>query len=234
MVTFGLVHGAYHGSWCWQRLTPELERLGHRVLAVDLPSEDPQAGASEYAAAALGAFAEADEDLVVVGHSLAGLTIPLIATTRPVRQLIFLCAMLPRRGKTHDEVASAEPDMVLPGPEDGVYQEPAGTTRCRAVAAARWFFADCPADLASWAASRLRGQCWKITREVTPLSAWPEVPCAYVFGSHDPVINPAWSRQTVPSVLGVRGIEINGGHSPFLATPAPLAHTLHDKAEPAR
>jgi hypothetical protein len=28
MITFGLAHGAYHGSWCWQRLTPELERLG--------------------------------------------------------------------------------------------------------------------------------------------------------------------------------------------------------------
>jgi len=43
MTTFGLVHGAYHGSWCWQRLTPELERLGHRVLTVDLPTEDPHA-----------------------------------------------------------------------------------------------------------------------------------------------------------------------------------------------
>ena len=29
MTTFGLVHGAFHGSWCWERLTPELERLGH-------------------------------------------------------------------------------------------------------------------------------------------------------------------------------------------------------------
>jgi pimeloyl-ACP methyl ester carboxylesterase len=233
MTTFGLVHGAYHGSWCWQRLTPELERLGHRVLAVDLPSEDPQAGASEYAAAALGAFAEANEDLVVVGHSLAGLTIPLIATVRPVRQLIFLSAMLPRPGKTHDEVLSAEPDMVLPGPEGGDYQEPAGTTRWRPDAAARWFFADCPADLASWAASRLRGQCWKITSEVTPLPAWPEVPCAYILGSSDPVINPVWSRQIVPSVLSAQPIEINGGHSPFLATPAALAQILDDVAAAA-
>src|SRR3974377_1686184 len=47
MTTFGLVHGAFHGSWCWERLTPELERLGHRVLTVDLPSEEPRAGAAE-------------------------------------------------------------------------------------------------------------------------------------------------------------------------------------------
>jgi pimeloyl-ACP methyl ester carboxylesterase len=230
MVTFGLVHGAYHGSWCWQRLTPELERFGHRVLAVDLPSEDPQAGAPEYAAAALGAFAEADEDLVVVGHSLAGLTIPLIATARPVRQLIFLSAMLPRPGKTHDEVLNAEPDMILPGPKGGAYQEPPGIVRWRADAAARWFYADCPADLAAWAASRMRGQCWKITSEVTPLSAWPDVPCAYLLGFRDAVINPAWSRRVAPSVLGVRPIEIDGGHSPFLASPAALAQILNDLA----
>ena len=204
------------------------------MLAVDLPSEDPRAGADEYAAAALKAFAGASDDLVVMGHSLGGLTIPLIAAARPVRRLVFLAGMLPRPGQTQDEVLNAEPDMVFAGPEGGAYRGPSGDTRWRPEAAARWFFADCPADLASWAASRLRGQCWKITREVTPLSAWPVVPCAYVFGSHDPVINPAWSRQTVPSVLGVRGIEINGGHSPFLATPAPLAHTLHDIAEPAR
>ena len=64
MTTFGLVHGAFHGSWCWERLTPELERLGHRVLTVDLPSEEPLAGAAEYAAVAVTAFADAGEDLV--------------------------------------------------------------------------------------------------------------------------------------------------------------------------
>ena len=92
MTDFGLVHGAYHGAWCWERLTPELERLGHRVFTVDLPAEDPEAGAAEYAAVAVTAFADADEDLVLVGHSLGGLTIPLIAASRPVRQLIFLAA----------------------------------------------------------------------------------------------------------------------------------------------
>jgi alpha/beta hydrolase family protein len=228
MTTFGLVHGAYHASWCWDRLTPELELLGHRVLTVDLPSEDPRAGASEYAAAALAAFAGADDDLVLVGHSLAGLTIPLIAAARPARQLVFLAAMLPRPGRTHDEVLAEEPDMVLPGPKGGAYRGPDGAIRWRPQAAARWFFADCPADLADWAASRLRGQFWKITGEVTPLTAWPDLPCAFVLGSHDPVINPEWSRRAARSVLGVPPVEIDAGHSPFLAAPALLAQALVD------
>ena len=43
MTTFALVHGAWHGGWCWERLTPELERRGHRVVTVDLnASRNPQ------------------------------------------------------------------------------------------------------------------------------------------------------------------------------------------------
>lgn len=233
MVTFGLVHGACHGSWCWEKLTPELERRGHRVLAVDLPTEDPQAGAAEYAAAALAAFGRAGDDLVVVGHSLGGLTIPLIAASRPVRQLMFLAAMLPRPGKTQDEVISAEPDMILPGPEGGAYRGPVGETRWRPEAAARWFFADCSAEVAAWAASRLRGQCWKITSEVSPLSSWPSVPSAYVLGRRDPVINPVWARRAARNALGVEPIEIDAGHSPFLAAPAALAQVLSDTSRSA-
>ena len=56
MTTFGLVHGAYHGSWCWKQLTVQLERRGHLVLTVDLPCEDPDAGAADYADVAAGAF----------------------------------------------------------------------------------------------------------------------------------------------------------------------------------
>ena len=214
MTDFGLVHGAYHGAWCWERLTPELERLGHRVFTVDLPAEDPEAGAAEYAAVAVTAFADADEDLVLVGHSLGGLTIPLIAASRPVRQLIFLAAMLPRPGQSHDEAAAAEPDMVLPGPKGGAYRGPDGAIRWRPEAAAR-----------------MRGQFWKITSEVSPLSAWPGTPCAYLLGCHDAVINPAWSRSAARTVLGVPPVELDVGHSPFLAAPALLAQVLDDVSE---
>ena len=44
-----LVHGSYHGAWCWDLLRPELERLGHRVIVMDLPISDPALGAADYA-----------------------------------------------------------------------------------------------------------------------------------------------------------------------------------------
>lgn len=228
MTTFGLVHGAFHGSWCWERLTDVLEARGHRVLTVDLPCDDPEAGASEYADAAVEAFSAAPDDIVLVGHSLGGLTIPVIATRRPVSKLVFLCAMLPRPGRMHDEVMREEPDMTLSGPEGGSYTGADGATRWSPEAAAAYFFADCPPDVTEWAAQRLRGQFWKISKELTPLRAWPGVPCSAVIGSHDPVINPDWSRRVTPRVLGVSPIEIDCGHSPFLSAPALLADAICD------
>jgi hypothetical protein len=224
--TFGLVHGAFHGAWCWERLLPELEQRGHRVLTVDLPCEDPEAGAAEYAATAIEAFADASDELVLVGHSLAGLMIPLVAAARPVRRLVFLCAMLPRPLGTHENMHREEPEMVLPGPAGGAFEGPDGATRWHPDAAAARFFADCPPDLAAWAASRLRGQYWTITEDAPAIDAWPSLPCTYVMGVRDPVINPVWSRWAARTLLGVEPIELDAGHSPFLSTPAALAEVL--------
>jgi pimeloyl-ACP methyl ester carboxylesterase len=226
VATFGLVHGAYHGAWCWGPTVAELERRGHRALTVDLPSEDLSAGAAAYAAAAVGAFADADDELVVVGHSLGGLTIPLVAHARPVQRLVYLCAMLPRIGRTQDDVIEDEPDMLLPAPPGGQFISDDGASHWKPEAAAGRFFSDCAPDLASWAAAQLRGQFWPITQEVTPLVGWPTVPRSYVLGVADPIVNPEWSRRVVPEVLGVQPIEIAAGHSPFLSAPVALVDAL--------
>jgi pimeloyl-ACP methyl ester carboxylesterase len=226
VTTFGLVHGAYHGAWCWGPTVAELERRGHRALTVDLPCEDATAGGAAYAAAAVDAFAAADDDLVVVGHSLGGLTIPLVAHARPVQRLVYLCAMLPRLRRTQDDVIDDEPDMLLPGPEGGPFKGDDGASHWNPQAAAHRFFSDCEPALATWAAGQLRGQFWPITQEITPLVAWPNVPSSYVLGAADPIVNPEWSRRVVPEVLGVQPIEIAAGHSPFLSAPAALVDAL--------
>ncbi|HEX4777104.1 MAG TPA: alpha/beta fold hydrolase, partial [Acidimicrobiia bacterium] len=63
MSDVALVHGAYHGAWCWERVVPELEARGHHVVAMDLPCDQPDAGAREYAAAAVLAMADLDDDV---------------------------------------------------------------------------------------------------------------------------------------------------------------------------
>src|SRR5215218_4055369 len=76
MTTFGLVHGAWHGAWCWEQLIPELERLGHRAVAMDLPCDDPSATYSSYADVIVDALVDEPDDVVLVAHSMGGLSMP--------------------------------------------------------------------------------------------------------------------------------------------------------------
>lgn len=227
MSTFALLHGAYHGAWCWDRLIPELEARGHAAVAMDLPAEDPRAGAREYAAAALDAIGDAD-DVVVVGHSLGGLTAPLVASLRPCSGLVLLCAMHPVPGRSFDEVQELEPD--LPGSHIAFGEKVTG-----ADGVTRWeepedaipvFFHDCaPAD-ALWAASNLRGQTWHISQEVTPLQRWPGVFTTVIACMDDRAVDPAWIVRTARERLGVAAVQLPGGHSPMISQPAKLAELL--------
>src|SRR6202012_3413024 len=83
MTAFVLVHGAWHGSWCWDLLIPQLRQLGHETVAADLPIGDPAASFDDYADLVVEA-AEGHDDIVVVGHSWAGQVIPIVAPRRPV------------------------------------------------------------------------------------------------------------------------------------------------------
>jgi pimeloyl-ACP methyl ester carboxylesterase len=98
VTTFGLVHGAFHGAWCWELLAAELRTLGHETVAMDLPCEDPNAGNQRYAEVVVETLAD-HGPVVLVGHSLGGLTIPLVAAARPVERMVFLCAFIPIPGQ---------------------------------------------------------------------------------------------------------------------------------------
>jgi hypothetical protein len=66
MTTFALVHGGWHGAWCWELLTPLLEQAGHGVVAMDLPCEDPTANFDTYADVVCAALDGRDDDVVLV------------------------------------------------------------------------------------------------------------------------------------------------------------------------
>ncbi|OYU73057.1 MAG: alpha/beta hydrolase, partial [Alphaproteobacteria bacterium PA3] len=103
---FILVHGAMHGAWCWQKVIPFLERLGHSVLAVDLPGRQgkgkPGWGLTlqHYVDDLANTVDHEQGKVVLVGHSLAGMSIAAVAEKMPhkVERLIFLTAWVSMTG----------------------------------------------------------------------------------------------------------------------------------------
>src|SRR5262249_15137752 len=72
MTTFGLVHGAWRGAWCWERLTPLLQQAGHDAVAMDLPIDDNTASFDTQADVVCDALDDCGEEVVAVGHSYGG------------------------------------------------------------------------------------------------------------------------------------------------------------------
>ncbi|KAI9114141.1 hypothetical protein K1719_014791 [Acacia pycnantha] len=102
-----LVHGACHGAWCWYKLKPMLESIGHCVSVVDLAAsgihpakiEDLHSFSdySEPLMKLLAALPVGDEKVVLVGHSYGGMNIALAADLFPhkIALSVFLAAILP-------------------------------------------------------------------------------------------------------------------------------------------
>jgi pimeloyl-ACP methyl ester carboxylesterase len=119
MATFALVHGAWHGAWSWELLTPFLQQAGHGVVAPELPSEDGSADFDPYADVVCAALHGCDDDVVVVGHSLGGATAALVAARHPAGHLVYLCAAVPESGLSLLDQWQAQPEMVIRnGPMD--------------------------------------------------------------------------------------------------------------------
>jgi pimeloyl-ACP methyl ester carboxylesterase len=233
MSTFALVHGAWHGAWCWERLTPELEASGHRVIAMDLPVDDSSPSFDDYADVVCHTLADVDGDqLVVVGHSLAGQVIPLVAARRPVRRLVYLCAMPPLPGRSFAQQMADEVEMLHPDYTRGL-------SKLDSHGRSAWvdqglayhhLFGDCDERTMTAAFARLRPQATGPYRVPCSLATLPDVESTYVVCDEDRIVIPDWSRRIAHDWLGAEIIEMPGSHSPFYSRPEALAALLDQVA----
>jgi pimeloyl-ACP methyl ester carboxylesterase len=221
---FVLVHGAYHGAWCWDALRGELDVAGHSSSAVDLPCEDPDAGAERYADEVVASVPRMAGGVVLVGHSLGGLTIPIVALRIKTVLTIYLCALLPVPGLSFDAQHAGAGTAFKPSePPVG---HPDGSSSWPQRGAIEIFYHDCDPAVAIASARKLRRQQWRITQEVTPLRERPNMPAAYLLCADDRAVSHAYSSSASREQLGIEAIEMPGGHSPFLSRPKVLATQL--------
>ncbi|MGZ4292037.1 MAG: alpha/beta fold hydrolase [Gaiellaceae bacterium] len=207
MARFVLVHGAWHGAWCFREVIEALESRGHRVTAVDLPCEELGLTQHDYAA-----LVGPQLDAIVVGHSLGAQTVALV----PARTRVYLGGILPVENVYSESFADGFGGYVRD--ELGRSYWPDADT-----CAAR-MYPDCSRERSDSAFAQLRRQA--------PFDA-----IAAPFGSGDVVIatmrdaavDPAWQVETARR-HGAHVVELEAGHSPFFTQPDKLAQVLDSLA----
>ncbi|MBW4546543.1 MAG: alpha/beta hydrolase [Symplocastrum torsivum CPER-KK1] len=222
MSLFCLVHGAYCGAWCWDLLIPELEARGHKAVAMDLPIEEPEAGAIRYAEVVLQALQGISDDVILVGHSMSGLVIPVVASQHPVRKLVYLAGGIPK-------VGTSVVERISHGDESDMFNSAAPNKDASEdnALAMELLFHDCKPEVAQWAIPKLRYQASGLVfSEISPLQTMPEVESAYIVCTEDRTFTSVWSKRAAREILGVDAIALQSGHCPQLSRPVELADVL--------
>jgi pimeloyl-ACP methyl ester carboxylesterase len=245
MARFVLVHGAFHGAWCWEPLVAELSgTYGHAVTTFDLPGagddETPVAEVTLDACAQriCDTLADEPEPVVLVGHSMGGVAITQAAARCPERiaQLIYVAAFLPADGQSLVDLTKLPEgagDMVQ---ENMVVEGEPPVATMPEEAAREAFYGRCSPRQASWAIERLRPQ--PLAPFVTPVEldggdeGPPRKPRAYVVSTEDRAIPTALQRRLVADNPDLDVVELEADHSPFLSATTDLAAALDRFAAP--
>lgn len=219
-----LVPGAGGAAWYWHRVVPMLEAAGHSAVAVDLPGDDETAGLPVYAALTRAA-ARGHDDVVLVGQSLGGFTVPLVATG-------LLEAGEPPRG-----VALVNAMIPLPGETPGAWWDAVGQADAR-VDAARvggwpvdfdldaYFLHDVDPDVAAEGMPYQRPEADVVFGSVCDIDRWPQVTTQVIAAADDRFFPLAFQQRVARERLGVEPRVVPGGHLVALSRPAALVEAL--------
>jgi pimeloyl-ACP methyl ester carboxylesterase len=205
MADFVLIPGAGGVAWYWHQVVDRLERGGHTAVAVDLPGDDAAAGLPEYAAIVTSAAQGLDRP-VLVAQSLGGFTAPLVCQLMPVRELVFVNAMIP-----------------LPGETAGAWGANVDSTEARVRAAEAggyttdfdletYFLHDLSPELIAEGESHLRNEADIAFGSQCAFTSWPDVPTRVLVGADDRLFPAEFQRRVARERLGVEADVRPGGH----------------------
>ena len=234
MGTFVLVHGAWHGAWCWDKVAALLREKGHKVETPDLPghgSDDTplkEVTLQAYTDKICDVLKAQDEQVVLVGHSMGGVVISQVAEQCPekVKMLVYLTAFLLKDGEFLLQLAGDDKDaLVLP---NLIMSEDESYASIKEEAIKEVFYADCSDEDVERARSLL---CLQAAAPLaTPIKITEErfgsIPRVYIECLKDKAISPAQQKMMHTRMPCEEIITMHTSHSPFLASPEELVEYL--------
>jgi pimeloyl-ACP methyl ester carboxylesterase len=229
---FVLVHGAWHGAWCWYRIVAELEAAGQRVSVVDLPgagidATPPASVTLQAQADRVIAFLDTfDAPVILVGHSAGGPVVSLAAEARPqaIDRLVYLTAYLLTDGMSLIAAAAEDTDTLV---TDHVVVDPAGTVEIERDARREVFYGDCRAADVALAQSLLKPMGLRLLADPIHVgAAFESVRRFYVACSRDHALSPGEQQRMLARLPCERVLTLASDHSPFLSHPKTLVRAL--------
>jgi pimeloyl-ACP methyl ester carboxylesterase len=224
-----LVHGAWHGAWCWASLQAELDRRGIASHAIDLPghgtSVRPLGGLHHDAAHVSDTLDHLGlVDVVLVGHSYGGAVITHAAAGRTdIAHLAYIAAFALDDGESvNGALRSFERHSVALGA--AVRMQDDGTTTLDPEIAAAALYGSCSDDMIAAALPRLSAQPVATMTEIVAGNVRAEIASSYLRCLRDQAVHP--EHQAVMAARCGEQIDIDTDHSPFISATAVVADHL--------
>jgi hypothetical protein len=232
MTNFIFMTGSETHAGAWDSTRSCLRQRGFNSRLIDW-SGTPWDLGLERAVERLLKGIEIQSDSVLVGHSIAGLFLPLVANAISARCEIYLSALTPKPGVSFF-------DQLLDGddPFDGEwaagYSEMSRSKNSPITHRGfleHFLFHDCSPN-----AVDVYWKGMEKSAEGVYLSSYPAAPLqnrrrAYIVCSKDRALRPEWQRHAAFESLGIHPVEIASGHCPQLAMPSELAQLLEEISE---
>ena len=234
MATFILVHGAWHGAWCWRKIIPLLEKAGHNVLAPDLPGRGSNPVPMSEISFQLCVqhvcqlIDSQDEPVILVGHSLGGCTISQAAERRPdkVRALVYISGYLVKNNETAIQYVFADTEANMMSHINLSKDQSYSSVKEEAII--EKFYGDCSEEDVNFAKSLLVPE--SSAPFMTPLAITEEsfdrIPLTYISCLRDRAISPTIQKQMYTNLPCQKIIRIDSDHAPFFSAPEELSKHL--------
>jgi pimeloyl-ACP methyl ester carboxylesterase len=232
--TVVLVHGAWHGAWCWDRVVARLDARNVPSVALDLPGHGEHAGPfgdlHDDAALVRETLDALDAPAVLVGHSYGGAVITEAGDHQAVSQLVYLCAFALAEGESCVTAAAAEAaaaDISHAGRPDlgaGFQRNDDDLVTLDPAIAAACFYNDCDPASAEWALSRLGPQPLATLQQEPTAVAWRTKPSTYAVCTEVMAVHRDLQRLLARRCT--TSVEWPTSHSPFLSQPDLVADLL--------
>ena len=235
-LTYVLIHGAWHGSWCWNKLSSRLQSFGHKVLTPDLPGH--YKNKADFKNITLKSYVDHVQDIVLrtpdpvilVGHSMAGVVISQVAEniSDKISRLVYVSGFIPVDGGS---LLDEEKKAVIPTVANAITVDEASASISLPLHELKiitdLFYANCDEETRRYALSHLQKQpLLPFVGTVSVSSArFGSVPKLYIECLQDKAIM-IQDQRRMQSYVPCEVATIDTDHSPFFSATDELANIL--------